>query len=298
MADQGNYTYPDNLQNGDESHWVMFISYPQLFAQNTTSAEYNIVLPMGAQAMISTAEAVYAEQEGLGTVLTEAAAKITAGTADFFKSKGTYEDFIAAVKDVNYGQVGEAVVEHTITSTIKKSDLLKRGLAGANLAINPKMSLLYQGPGKFRKFVFEFPMIAKNKKESETIENIIKAFRRSTLPGYAAPISNLANPGNFGNSGKATGSAAPTVGGSERLRGAGSNFFTFPSTWDIEFGHRSGGKATPFKIARSVCNSVIANYAAAGVPFFFRDGKPFEVKLTVSFTEIVVMTRELVDQGY
>jgi hypothetical protein len=282
-------TYPDNLQNGDENHWVMFISYPQLFAQNTSFSEYNIVLPMGAQAMISTAEAVYAEQEGLGTVLTEAAAKVSSGTREFFKSKGTVEDFIAAMKDVNYGKMGEAVVEHTVASTIKKSDLLKRGLGGANLAINPKMSLLYQGPGKFRKFVFEFPMIAKNKAESVTIEEIIKAFRRSTLPGYADPL--------LGALGENT-SSKQTIGGTERLKGAGSNFFTFPSTWDIEFGHKTGGKATPFKIARSVCNSVIANYAAAGVPFFFQDGKPFEIKLTVSFTEIVVMTRELVDKGY
>ena len=77
-----------------------------------------------------------------------------------------------------------------------------------------------------------------------------------------------------------------------------SNFYTFPSTWDIRFGHARGADEKPFKIARSVCNSVIANYAAAGVPFFFRDGSPFEIKLTVSFTEIVIITKELVDQGF
>ena len=65
------------------------------------------------------------------------------------------------------------------------------------------------------------------------------------------------------------------------------------------FGHESaGGTGSPFKIARSVCNSVIANYAAAGVPFFFEDGKPFEIKLTVSFTETVIITKELVKKGY
>ena len=48
-----NLTYPDNLQNGDENHWVMFVSYPQLFAEKTSRSEYNIVLPMGAQALIS-----------------------------------------------------------------------------------------------------------------------------------------------------------------------------------------------------------------------------------------------------
>ena len=278
-----NLTYPDNLQNGDESHWVMFVSYPQLFAEKTSNSEYNIVLPMGAQALISTSEAVYAEQEGLGTILTEASNKVATGINEYFKSGGTYADIIGAFKEVNYGDMATAAVEHTAMSTIKKSDLLKRGLGGTNLAINPKMSLLYQGPGKFRKFVFEFPMIAKNKTESETIQAIITAFRASTLPGYADPIM-----------GEAT-----ATGGDVRKKGAGSNFYTFPSTWEIMFGHESaGGTGSPFKIARSVCNSVIANYAAAGVPFFFEDGKPFEIKLTVSFTETVIITKELVKKGY
>ena len=296
MSTKGDFTYPDNLASktggGDESHWVLFTSYPQLFAQTTSAAEYSIALPMGAQALISSSEAVYAEQEGLGTVLTEASGKVAAGIADYAESGGGMPDFIAAFKDINYGKMGEAAGEHALSSTIKKSDLLKRALGGSNIAINPKMSLLYQGPGKFRKFVFEFPMIAKNEGESETIKEIIKAFRLSTLPGYADPISNLSK--SFGG----TGTPQSGTGGTVRKKGAGSNFYTFPSTWDIRFGHARGADEKPFKIARSVCNSVIANYAAAGVPFFFKDGSPFEIKLTVSFTEIVIITKELVDQGF
>ena len=101
MASKPDLTYPDNLavksNKGDESHWVLFTSYPQLFAQSAPSgAEYSIALPMGAQALISTAEAVYAEQEGLGTVLTEAAGKVSSGIKDYFQSEGTHENFIAA----------------------------------------------------------------------------------------------------------------------------------------------------------------------------------------------------------
>ena len=195
MAQKADLTYPDNLGaksgGGDESHWVLFTSFPQLFAQTTSAAEYSIALPMGAQALISTSEAVYAEQEGLGTVLTEASGKVAAGINDYMDSGGTGLDFIAAFKDINYGKMGEAAAEHALGTTIKKSDLLKKALGGSNIAINPKMSLLYQGPGKFRKFVFEFPMIAKNDAESETIRQIIEAFRISTLPGYADPISNV-----------------------------------------------------------------------------------------------------------
>lgn len=296
MAQKADLTYPDNLGaksgGGDESHWVLFTSFPQLFAQTTSAAEYSIALPMGAQALISTSEAVYAEQEGLGTVLTEASGKVAAGINDYMDSGGTGLDFIAAFKDINYGKMGEAAAEHALGTTIKKSDLLKKALGGSNIAINPKMSLLYQGPGKFRKFVFEFPMVAKNKKESETIQEIIKAFRISTLPGYADPVGDM----RHGRDGISSQTGA---GGTERKKGAGSNFYTFPSTWDIRFGHAHGADEKPFKIARSVCNSVIANYAAAGVPFFFKeDSHAFEIKLTVSFTEIVIITKELVEQGF
>ena len=293
MAQKADLTYPDNLGaksgGGDESHWVLFTSFPQLFAQTTSAAEYSIALPMGAQALISTSEAVYAEQEGLGTVLTEASQKVASGISDYMDSEGTFLDFIASFKDINYGKMGEAAAEHALGTTIKKSDLLKKALGGSNIAINPKMSLLYQGPGKFRKFVFEFPMVAKNQKESETIQEIIKAFRISTLPGYADPVGNIAG----------IGSTQTGAGGTERKKGAGSNFYTFPSTWDIRFGHTKGADERPFRIARSGCNSVIANYAAAGVPFFFKkDSHAFEIKLTVSFTEIVIITKELVEQGF
>ena len=293
MAQKADLTYPDNLGaksgGGDESHWVLFTSFPQLFAQTTSAAEYSIALPMGAQELISTSEAVYAEQEGLGTVLTEASQKVASGISDYMDSEGTFLDFIASFKDINYGKMGEAAAEHALGTTIKKSDLLKKALGGSNIAINPKMSLLNQGPGKFRKFVFEFPMVAKNQKESETIQEIIKAFRISTLPGYADPVGNIAG----------IGSTQTGAGGTERKKGAGSNFYTFPSTWDIRFGHTKGADERPFRIARSVCNSVIANYAAAGVPFFFKkDSHAFEIKLTVSFTEIVIITKELVEQGF
>ena len=54
-------------------------------------------------------------------------------------------------------------------------------------------------------------MVAKNQKESETIQEIIKAFRISTLPGYADPVGNIAG----------IGSTQTGAGGTERKKGAG-----------------------------------------------------------------------------
>ena len=284
-------TYPNNLGSatGGEGQWVLFNSFPSLFMSSSNQIEYSIALPMSAQSLISTAEPIYAEQEGLGTVITDAARKAAVGLGDFQKSGGDMSEVaVAAWKNLNWSDVkdkGEASAEFMLASTIRKTELAKRVLAGANLAVNPKMSLLYQGPGKFRKFTFEFPMIAEEPNDSAKIRDIIRRFRSSTLPGYKQLIGD-----------KKSGS-----GGSTKERGAGTNFFTFPSTWDITFGHSKTGKiGTPFKIARCVCNSIITNYAAAGQPFFFDDSEssPFEVKMTITFTETSIITRDLVEQGF
>ena len=284
--------YPSNITKSSEGegHWVMFTSYPSLFAESSTEIQYSIFLPMSAQSLISTAEAVYAEQEGLGTVITDATRKMAAGITDFNESGGNWTDAaIGAFKAINLDMVTNKAAqsaEYIAAQSIRKSDLATRALAGANLAVNPKLSLLYQGPGKFRKFTFEFPMVAKSSSESGEIKKIIKAFRISTLPGYK----------QFTMSGSTD--AAPGQGGSLTERKAGQNFFTFPSTWDIKFGHVDGIEATPFKIARSVCNSVSVNYAAAGAPFFFKGGEPYEVKMTCTFTETSIITKEAVEEGF
>ncbi len=288
-----NLVYPADLMKGTEAHWVDFTAYPSQFGGTySPTADFSIALPMSAQAMITTAEAIYAEQEGLGTVLTETAAKASAGLKPYFTSgEGTEKNVATALAGITKGMnqsTGESIAEHGVAQMIKKNDFLKRAVGGLNVAINPKMSLLYQGPGKFRKFTFEFPMIAKSAEESETIDLIIKRFRMATLPGYTD--SHVTN--------------SQTSTGTESKRGAGSNFFSFPSKFKINFGHGGGsgsslkGKDTPFKISDSVCNACVVNYAAAGIPFFFENNHPFEVKMTLTFTETIIMTKEMVSNGF
>ena len=287
--------YPPELKTNTEGHYVLFESYPSLFGGGVaTTPEFSIALPMSAQALISTAEAVYAEQEGLGTVLSETAAKVSGELAPYFTSGQDGGDITSKLANmIPTATQGESVVESSVQQMIRKNDFLKRAVGGLNVAVNPKMSLLYQGPGKFRQFTFEFPMIAKSEAESETIRQIIKFFRSATLPGYTE--NHLPN-----------GGAQAATGGS-RKRGAGSNFFSFPNKFRIKFGHagttggssyKGGGAGTPFKIATSVCKSAVVNYAAAGVPFFFENGAPFEIKMTLTFMETVIITKELVEDGF
>jgi hypothetical protein len=296
-----NLTYPKELQTSDEGHWVMFDSYPTQFGGGESDQEWSIALPMSAQAMITTSEAIYAEQEGLGTVLTETSAEAAKALTPYFTS-GKEVDVAQALSTIAESVTktkGASIAEATVGNIIRKDDFLKRAIGGANVAVNPKMSLLYQGPGKFRKFTFEFPMIAKSSAESEIIRKIIANFRKATLPGYQDQ--------HLGAAGSQTKMAGA---GGTRKRGAGSNFFSFPNVFNIKFGHNGlntsgtsyndggGNSRTPFRIARSVCNACVVNYAAAGVPFFFEDGAPFEIKMTLTFTETVIITKEDIDEGF
>ena len=176
---------------------------------------------------------------------------------------------------------------------LKARAAVKRALRTTYVSILSHFFLIFSIIHKFRQFTFEFPMIAKSEAESETIRQIIKFFRSATLPGYTE--NHLPN-----------GGAQAATGGS-RKRGAGSNFFSFPNKFKIKFGHagttggssyKGGGAGTPFKIATSVCKSAVVNYAAAGVPFFFENGAPFEIKMTLTFMETVIITKELVEDGF
>ena len=154
--DDKNLHYPNDLKNGTEGHWVEFTAYPSLFGGKTsTTSDFTVALPMSAQALISTAEAIYAEQEGLGTVLSETAERVAGTLEPWFTTgdtgrKGNVSTILSGITEGMNQATGESVAEHGVAQMIRKNDFLKRAVGGLNVAVNPKMSLLYQGPGKFR----------------------------------------------------------------------------------------------------------------------------------------------------
>ena len=137
--------YPPELKTNTEGHYVLFESYPSLFGGGVaTTPEFSIALPMSAQALISTAEAVYAEQEGLGTVLSETAAKVSGELAPYFTSGQDGGDITSKLANmIPSATQGESVVESSVQQMIRKNDFLKRAVGGLNVAVNPKLSLIH-----------------------------------------------------------------------------------------------------------------------------------------------------------
>jgi hypothetical protein len=64
--------------------------------------------------------------------------------------------------------------------------------------------------------------------------------------------------------------------------------FSFPDVVNISFGPKD---IEPYKIQKSVLESMTVNYAPNGTPAFFKDGSPTDIEIGLNFKEIRVVTR-------
>lgn len=135
------------------------------------------------------------------------------------------------------------------------------GMAG--FALNPELLVLFRGIGR-RQFQYDFFFSPKNEKEAYSIKHIIRSFRF-----HAAPEINK----NYGV------------------------FYTAPSTFDIEFMHR--GKRN--ENIHQVKTCVLTNYNVDYAPFGWSthiDGMPIQTRLSLTFKETQLLTKEDITEGY
>lgn len=129
------------------------------------------------------------------------------------------------------------------------------------LARNPFQAFLYRGPN-FRTFEFSYKMIAKNKKESDTIRNIVKEFKLGMTPTFEEALED--------------------------------NIFKYPDIYQI--------KATQdshlFKIAECALTSVSVDYHGEGRAAYFEGKIPVSITLNLSFQELRIILREDIEEGF
>lgn len=120
-----------------------------------------------------------------------------------------------------------------------------------------------------RTFSFDFLFTPISAQEAEQVRKIIKAFRYHSAPEF-------------------TGDKA---------------YLTYPDEFDIGFyrideDSKQAVENTKIpRINRCVCTSVDVNYGATDW-YTFKDGHPTQITLTLSFTEMVMLTKNLIDKGY
>ena len=133
-------------------------------------------------------------------------------------------------------------------------------------AVNPRMELAFQSV-PFRSFNFEFDFAPKNKKEVESINKIMQLFKFHMMPD----ISD-------------------------------EKFLITPSEFQIMYMYTDKANMYLPKISRCVLTDMSIDYSPDGVFHTFRGDEkgamPVISKMTLSFTETEIMTKQTTAEGY
>ncbi|NBX50145.1 hypothetical protein EBT25_09430 [bacterium] len=175
-----------------------------------------------------------------------------------------------AVADVGMGRegVGEGVkqiaggVAGELADAAKTSSLGKAGTEALGVAPNPMMAVIFDSVG-FREHSFQYKFAPRNEKESATLRDIIKTFKKASLPGFQSGLDAM---------------------------------FTFPCQVDISFEGFAKGNQPYDILPGCVLKSFDVNYTPQGSPAFFAgtEASAF-VEISMSFMETKLYTAESVD---
>jgi hypothetical protein len=156
--------------------------------------------------------------------------------------------------------------QHNFTD-IRLTNILNDSILGVTAAlatrrsINPMVQVLYRSTN-LRQFDFSFFMAPKSRREAQAVKNIAKKMRMF---------------------------AAPEINGATVIA---------PAEFEFQFFNK--GQINPHipKIERCVVTKVTANFAPQGDFSSFTDGYPVSCLLTFSATEVKIVHRERINQGY
>lgn len=124
---------------------------------------------------------------------------------------------------------------------------------------NPYLTMVFRGVD-FRSFSFVFKFTPYSESDCETIDNIIKAFRRNALPSKE------------------------------------DAFLKYPSECDIEYFWRGDQNKWLHRFKKAVCTAVDVDYTGAGMFSTMRNGFPSTIVLSTKWSEIEIVTREDIDR--
>jgi hypothetical protein len=188
------------------------------------------------------------------------------------------QDFASAVKNLAgsaKGLVEEAVLKiggglasAATLGTISSEDITGLANKAFGRATNPYMEVLFDKVG-MRSFSYSFTFSPRNADETNDVQTIIKMFRFHMLP---------------------------------ELKGTNQRYMTLPSTFDIHYMYQFNTETANEnqfynKIATCVLNNVTVDYTPDGVKSF-ASGAPTQIKMSLSFDETEMLTKQHVDKGY
>lgn len=136
---------------------------------------------------------------------------------------------------------------------------IKGGLAGAGLARNPHLAMLYDGP-EFRTHTFQYKFVPKNEQETRILHELIHDFKYHGAPGYV---------------------------------NKNSHFFDYPELFEIGFSFPE----FLFEIAPSFLKDISVEYHGEGQPMYHQIGdtkSPVSVTVSLTFQEATIQTKDTI----
>lgn len=199
---------------------------------------------------------------------------------------GSYETAISELKKMAGRTIGATATRLSaeLTSAIAKRvtgdsvDVQTIFSASGGAILNPNVELIFGG-SQLRTLQLVFKMVPYNKPEAETVDAIVKTFKKVMLPKFTGP----ANMANFWK---------------DETNKAGNGFISNPNLCKITFfkGSSVNDKVTQFKTCAITDFDV--NYTPDGVAAFGPDGYPVATQISLSFMETKLVYAEDINDGY
>lgn len=216
-------------------------------------------LGIAGTAAASLASASPAMAAGIGAIGLGAAAVGAGAIAARFGTAGLLVAGAAARSGVN-------ALTKADTAAVNAA---KTGAKIFGYAVNPVIEVLYQHP-QLRNFRFDFVFSPRSRDEADKVWEIIQEFRRHSAPEF--------------------------------LNNSGGLILVPPSDFDITFMRKTSSgfveNTNIPRISSCVLEDVAVDYASAGSYSTFSDGMPIQIRMTLAFKELNIITREDIDEGY
>lgn len=142
------------------------------------------------------------------------------------------------------------------------ADVASAMSASSGTSLNPFKETVFESVD-FRSFAFKYKFFPKNKVESDAVYNIINTFKFHMHPEMSE----------------------------------GKLFFIYPSEFDITYYFGDDQNGYFHKFATCALESMDISYG--GEQFSsFRDGSPTEINMSLTFRELEIITKKMVQEGY
>jgi len=133
----------------------------------------------------------------------------------------------------------------------------------SGLAPNPMKEQIFKGMD-FRSFTMEYQFAPRSQTESDNVNNIIRTFKYHMHPEFKDATNFL---------------------------------FLYPSEFDIEYHHNGEENLNIHRHTSCVLTEMNINYTPLGNFSTFEGGRPTQINVSMSFKELTVLTKELIEQG-